>query len=48
MKECIAVVLAFVLGASCARFQIPLPAPPHWMGVLLIVATWAGYAIFKR
>lgn len=48
MKETIAVVLAFAVGALCGRFQIPLPAPPHWLGVLLIVAIWAGYMVCKK
>jgi XapX domain-containing protein len=48
MKEVIAVILAFSIGALCARFQIPLPAPPHWIGVLLIAAIWLGYSLFKQ
>ena len=48
MKEIIAILLAFGVGALCGRFQIPLPAPPHWIGVLLIAATWLGYTLFKQ
>ena len=48
IKEIIAVVLAFGIGALCGRFQIPLPAPPHWVGVALIVAIWLGYTVFKQ
>ncbi len=47
MKEAIAIVIAFGIGAACGRFQIPLPAPPHWVGVALIVAIWLGYTVFK-
>ncbi|MEM1442797.1 MAG: XapX domain-containing protein [Verrucomicrobiota bacterium] len=48
MKEAIAVAIAFAIGALCARFEIPLPAPPHWIGVALIVAIWLGYSVVKR
>lgn len=48
MKETLALLLAFGIGAVCARFQIPLPAPPHWMGVALIVAIWLGFILFKQ
>lgn len=48
LKEVIALALAFGIGALCARFQIPLPAPPHWIGVALIVAIWLGYTLFKQ
>ncbi|MEM7699249.1 MAG: XapX domain-containing protein [Verrucomicrobiota bacterium] len=47
-KEIIAVILAFAIGAGCARFQIPLPAPTHWIGVALIVAIWLGYTLVKQ
>ena len=47
MKETIAILLAFAVGALCGKFQIPLPAPPHWIGILLIVSTWVGYSLFK-
>jgi|GEM_PF-1244384 len=48
MKECLAVLIAFGIGALCARFAIPLPAPPTWFGVLLIASIWLGYALFSR
>ena len=48
LKEIIAVVLAFGIGALCGRLQIPVPAPTHWIGVALIVAIWLGYALFKQ
>lgn len=48
MKEAIALIIAFGIGALCARFSIPLPAPPHWIGVALIVAIWLGYVVFKQ
>lgn len=48
MKELIALLIAFGIGALCARFQIPLPAPPHWIGVALIGAIWLGYTVVKQ
>lgn len=48
MKEIIALLLAFGIGALCGRFQVPLPAPPHWMGVALIATIWLGYTLFKQ
>lgn len=42
MKELIAIAIAFGIGALCAKFQIPLPAPPQWIGVALIAAIWLG------
>ena len=40
--------LAFAIGAGCGHFKVPLPAPSHWLGVLLIVALWLGYALFFK
>ena len=48
MKEVIAVLIAFGIGAACGRFAIPLPAPPHWIGLLLNAANWLGYTRFKQ
>lgn len=47
MKESIAILLAFAIGALCGRFQIPLPAPTHWVGIALIAAIWLGYQMFR-
>ncbi len=47
MKEVIAIAIAFAIGAACARFAVPVPAPPHWIGVALIAAIWLGYTVFK-
>lgn len=48
MKDLIALMIAFLIGALCGRYKIPLPAPPDGKGVLLIVAIWGGYVIFRR
>jgi XapX domain-containing protein len=47
MKETIALLLAFAIGALCGRFAIPLPAPSHWFGVAVIAMIWLGYAAAK-
>ncbi|RFC46552.1 MAG: hypothetical protein DVB23_001577 [Verrucomicrobia bacterium] len=47
MKQGIAVVIALAIGAICGRFGIPLPAPPHWFGVVLIFCIWLGYVLAK-
>ncbi len=47
-KIVVALGVAFGIGAFCARFGIPLPAPVSWIGVALIAAIWAGYALFSR
>lgn len=48
IKTAVALLVAFAIGGLCGRFQVPLPAPPHWVGVALIVAIWLGYVCFKR
>jgi XapX domain-containing protein len=47
MKQALALLLALGIGALCGRFQIPLPAPPHWFGVALIACIWLGYVLAK-
>ncbi|NNC88172.1 MAG: XapX domain-containing protein [Akkermansiaceae bacterium] len=47
LKEIIAILLAFGIGALCGRFGIPVPSPPTWFGVLLIGMIWLGYVVTK-
>jgi len=47
-KEVVGILLAFGIGAFCALFRIPVPAPPHWIGVAMIVAIWLGYTAFSK
>ena len=47
MKEILAIIIAFGIGAGCGRFNVPIPAPPHWLGVILIASIWLGYTLFK-
>jgi len=43
MKILIGIVLAFLIGASCRWFDIPVPSPPKLLGALLVVAMSLGY-----
>lgn len=36
-------LLAFLVGASARWFDIPVPAPPKFIGAFLIVTITAGY-----
>jgi len=36
-------ILAFLVGTGARWIKIPVPAPPTFMGVFLIVAITAGY-----
>ncbi len=44
IKIAAAFVLALLIGAGCRWLNIPLPAPPTFIGALLIVAITAGYS----
>lgn len=48
MKILIGLVLAFVIGAACRYFDIPVPSPPVLPGALLVVATTLGYTTVDR
>ena len=37
-------VLALLIGAGCRWLNIPVPAPPTFIGALLIVAITGGYS----
>ncbi|MEJ7863119.1 MAG: DUF1427 family protein [Pyrinomonadaceae bacterium] len=43
LKLFIGVFIAFVIGAACRYFNLPVPAPPTIYGVLLIFAISLGY-----
>lgn len=43
MIEFGALILAFVIGLACRRFDIPAPAPPRIEGALLVLAMTAGF-----
>ena len=37
------ILLGLGIGAACRWFDIPLPAPPKFIGALLVVAMTLGY-----
>ena len=39
----IGIVLGFLIGAGCRWFDLPLPAPPRFIGALLVVAMTIGF-----
>jgi len=45
VKDAISVLLAFLIGAGCRWFEIPVPAPPRLFGALLIIAITGGYML---
>ncbi len=45
MKLLIGAVVAFVVGAGCRFFDIPVPSPPVLPGALLVVVMTLGYTI---
>lgn len=38
-------LLAFLVGALCRRFDVPLPAPPKLLGAVLVVVMTLGYLV---
>jgi len=45
IKVSIALVLAFVIGASCRYFDIPNPAPGALIGALMVATCTVGYVV---
>lgn len=48
MKILIGAVVAFLVGAGCRYFDIPVPSPPVLPGALLVVAMTLGYSATDR
>jgi XapX domain-containing protein len=48
MKLLIGAVVAFLVGAGCRYFDIPVPSPPVLPGALLVVAMTLGYTAVDR
>lgn len=48
MKIAIGLLVAFVVGAGCRYFDIPVPSPPVLPGALLVVAMTLGYTATDR
>ena len=47
-KSFIGLLIGFLIGAACRRFDIPSPAPPRLLGALLVVAMTLGYIVTGR
>jgi XapX domain-containing protein len=45
LKLFIGILIAFLIGAACRYFNLPVPAPPTIYGVLLIFAITLGYIV---
>lgn len=43
MKYALGLAIAFGMGALCRWLDLPAPAPPKILGVLIIVAMTVGY-----
>lgn len=48
MHAVIGLVLAFAIGVACRWSGVPIPAPPHLLGALLVLATTLGYLCADR
>lgn len=45
IKTTIALITAFLIGAACRWFDVPVPAPPKLLGALLVLAMTLGYLV---
>lgn len=45
IKTAIALTTAFLIGAACRWFDVPVPAPPKLLGALLVLAMTLGYLV---
>ena len=48
MKILLGAIVAFLVGAGCRFFDVPVPSPPVLPGALLVVAMTLGYSITDR
>ena len=48
IKFLIGIAVALLVGAGCRYFNLPVPAPPSLLGVLLIAAISLGYILTDR
>jgi XapX domain-containing protein len=48
MKILIGAIVAFLIGAGCRFFGVPVPSPPVPPGALLVVAMTLGYSATDR
>jgi XapX domain-containing protein len=43
IKVSMGLLLAFLIGAGCRFFDVPIPGPPRLVGALLVVSMTTGY-----
>ena len=43
MSAILGIALGLLIGVVCRWFDLPLPAPPHIVGALLVVAMTLGF-----
>jgi len=43
MSAVMGVALGLLIGVGCRWFDLPLPAPPHIVGALLVVTMTLGF-----
>ena len=48
VKITIGLIIAFLIGAACRYFKLPVPAPPTIYGVLLIMAITLGFIVTDK
>jgi XapX domain-containing protein len=48
MNTAIGIVLALAIGGACRYFNVPVPAPPTLMGVVLIACITGGYILVDQ
>ncbi|MGA2713394.1 MAG: XapX domain-containing protein [Bryobacteraceae bacterium] len=48
MKVLIGAIVAFLIGAGCRYFDVPVPSPPVLPGALLVVAMTLGFSAADR
>jgi XapX domain-containing protein len=48
MKVVLGLLLALAIGVGCRFASIPLPAPPVFIGALLVLAMTFGYVVTDR
>ena len=43
IKTIAGIVLGLLIGVGCRWFDVPVPAPPKFIGAVLVVAMTVGY-----
>lgn len=48
VKTVSSLLLAFLIGALCRVFEVPVPAPPALLGAALVTSMTVGYLLAGR